>query len=417
MAMIAAGGTFFTSFAYGLISGGIMDIYNSIISFMSGVPIDLDAYMQSLGMRLAINIAVSCISYAADALSKAMEWKGLMRVTEWEGLGGLKEQYGTMANFMGTQVVYNLALIGIGTIIQNAGKNYLKKNMGDIEREICAAIDNLLYLKSKALVSLFASDAAEKGKRFERLLVRAFEISKNYHTTYGGVKAAIRDSIIPKVVNSVGILPGLGTAAVIAAGQAYEGYLRYQELIPDFIDLFNEAVDTESSGALTPTDIMMLKLRETYGESEESELHKYLLDMKFFDSSDANYNFYQNCEKLVTFEFENFENRKEAVFQSCLYVSEKMSPDFSSEKQMLLAEKLKYIVLGNAKSMIRSEIIHPMGSFATGAFADYATDTIKDVAALDDITKRKQMAQDVYKKYNADRNYETGSNSQKDKNG
>lgn len=333
----------------------------------------MDNYLQSLGMRLAMNVITSCIAFAAHSLD-------LVHVKMWYGEGGVLETYKTMSSFIGTQFLYGAALVGIGTLMHNAGKNFLKKNMGEVEQEICAAIDALLRNRGQELRAIFASDSLEKGKRVEALFVSAYEISRNYYKRFGGVKKEVTNAVVSKVVHSAGILPALGASAALGAGMAINGYLNYKELIPDFVNAFDSAISSSAAGAIRSREIMNRKLRATFGTDTTTQLDAFLQRQGLFGEGQADFD-YDHCEKFKEVDFLEFGDKKSAVMSACESVSKLMNSATASVRTAELGDKLKYIVLGNAKNMIMSEIVSPLSGVATGYFANYATDWIKEAHA------------------------------------
>ena len=110
-----------TSLGYSMVAGGIGDILSSIVSLATGVPINMDDYLKAKGVSLAISIAAAGITYlASDLLS--------INIPDFA-----KD---SMSEFIMKEFAFQAALMGVGTLLQNAGKQVFNHNDGQIKDEI-----------------------------------------------------------------------------------------------------------------------------------------------------------------------------------------------------------------------------------------------------------------------------------------
>jgi preprotein translocase subunit SecA/LysM repeat protein len=370
VALFPIGGPFVTAFAYGLIAGGISDILSSMISVIQGIPIDLDGYLRSKAIGLAINVITAGIACIGASLSAELAIANVNINAP-----------GVLSNLLIQQLGYQVALMGVTALVQNAGNQIINSNDGNIEQSIRNAIGDLLLEHKEELKVIFASDEVEGTKFLYKLLVSSYDISRDYAKRFNSDFAKVAKGVIPSAARTFGAFGGIGMAtgiAVTAASAAVNvgmGLIKVDEATDDFAENFAQTIKNTASSISSRSKYMMQNLLKNSFPGEVSSMMMLLEANSFVTNQDIDY---QNCNRIDQFSMQQYEESRKAIKSACQKIQRLMSDKHMLSYQINLHDSLSKVVFGHIKGMVKADIVAPLANFIGSMAGDYAMDAIKN---------------------------------------
>ena len=353
-----------------MIAGGISDILSSVIYLIQGTPIDLDGYLRSKAIGLAINVITAGIAFIGAAISPALTIANVNI-----------NAAGVLSNLLIEQLGYQVVLMGVAALVQNAGNQILNSNDGNIEQSIRNAIGDLLLEHKEELKVIFASDEVEGTRLLYKLLVSSYDISRDYAKRFNSDFAKVAKRVIPSAARTFGALGGVGMAtgiavtAVSAAVNVGMGLIKVDEATDDFAENFAQTIRNTASSISARSKYMMQNLLENSFPGQGSSMMLLFETNNFVTHLDIDH---KNCNRIEQFSLQQYEANRQAISSACKKIAQLMSDEHMLAYQMNLHDSLSKVVFGHIKGMVKADIVAPLANFIGSLAGDYAMDALKN---------------------------------------
>lgn len=374
---------FSQSLGIGLISSGVGDIIQSIVSIASGNPIDIAAFLQNKAVSVAVILVTSMVaSYFNISVIKD--------ATKFSITKEILKQFAVQS-----------ALLGAGVVIERL-TSVVIDDKEDTEHKVSEMIHRLLgdHQVREQLKLLFAADRIRRdGIQVRSLLKEAYSISIDYSTKFlhqtKDFKQAytiVSQAASPIITPVAQLIAGTATSTALAGF----GYFNYLDAANDFENAYRHQITEQLNRMSFRSRGMMQKVIETHFDPIiASGLNKTLHQQGWFlvDWIDIDY---QHCEKLSMLDFGEWKAFQEATQLACEMVREELTSETLAEVQMTsLEDNLKKIVYGNIRKQFRSDVV----SNAASAIGRLTSQTIAENVAefIDDLTMQDEVKLEMKK--------------------
>jgi len=352
VALMGAGGPAFIGFlGAGLIGQGIGDIVSAGLAAITGNPIDMDNYIKSKGLGLAITVITAGLGHIAVGLEII---KPLDKLATGEIFSHLR---------MG--LVSDVGVRGMSTVLGGIAGSIYESNSGEVERDVKESIGRLIDAHIKDLIIIFASDDSEKKKsRLKELEEQAHKITSDYSTRFKGEAVTVMTGAIsgflgllasPKHPNAFATAGGTGMNVAL-------GLIKTLEATNDFRDKFGKFISGVAKGL--GTRAMMEQGLTDLGPAfagKVADIMKVLATNGFVTDKDIQY---ESCGSIASFNLGSFKDKSSQITGACNNVATLMrqatqQADIDDHKR-----EISNIVFTSLTGIIKPEIIDPLARFA-----------------------------------------------------
>ncbi len=255
-----------------LIAQGILELVQIGISIDKGIPIDLEQFVKSKGIGIAVAIITAGIAQGLDKMMPSvLDKSGNMvswsteNVAGWKGLA----QGVSKATFIkeGIQSALKMSAImaAVDATSRYVANQYMKKNDGSIEDDIEDTIKAVLSGYSEEITKILLNDAFNnkfKGqasdKEMKKIIDEALHIIAHYASQ--GTARQVVSGVAGKVSSFFGAIPG----AIANLADAAVGYNKAREAVSELEAELKSAIIKLANKVSATKQIMEEKLMQDF---------------------------------------------------------------------------------------------------------------------------------------------------------
>ncbi|CAL7964042.1 Protein translocase subunit SecA (modular protein) [Gammaproteobacteria bacterium] len=367
-------GVLLQSFAISLISKGVGDIIQSIVSTATGKPIDLGDYLNSTAMSIGISLAVAGVLYFVDRLAQGLDIAE--RISEVA-----KSLKNAKMAFAGKDFLLQATTGTLGTLLGKLGDKFVDEK--DIQAETQKAVDDLVNYFNGVLKNIFATDIF--NGRFSagsvNLTTSLYNlINKVVHdcerwlhdpvTTFGvGIVENVAGNIAGKI-GKVGEITGWGnlikTGTNVAMGSV-KNFKALGKMIDGIKAAIQEVVGMVPKSGKMMTD--MLASANVFGNDIGDKLAVALNSQGYILNGEIN----GECSNLNNVQLnETLSSYKPGIVEACESVKKLLFADEYTTQYDVLKNYIIDHIANAISSIQKNEIVQPVANGAALEAAEVA---------------------------------------------
>jgi len=278
--MLPAGG-FLGVLATSLIAQSVLELVQIGISIDKGIPIDLEQFVKSKGIGIAVAIITAGIAQGLDKVMApvtetlstgekvTMSW-ATKNIAGWQGLAGGVSK----ATFIkeGIQGALKMSAImgAVDTTSRYVANQYMKKNDGNIEEDIEEAIKEVLSSHNEEITKILLNDefnskfkSHPSDQELRKIVVEALNIIANY-ASQGSARQVV-SGVAGKVSSFFGAIPG----AIANLADAAIGYNKASKAVDELKEKLRNVIRKFANNLRTTKQIMEEKLMQDFPKDAE----------------------------------------------------------------------------------------------------------------------------------------------------
>jgi hypothetical protein len=424
--LISTGGPFLSLLGKGLVFQGIGDCFSVVRAVIEGEPIRMEDFLKSKAIGVGIAILTAGIAYtgvnagwfsvesvygsnavkaAAEATQDVANQYGLKWSSDMAAQNALKSSVtatqaaGAMGNMTGEvikgAVTSSLIAEGVKEVADIGIKEYLKKNDGDIERDIADELNTLFNDYTEDIVSILASDIWGNRDILKReLLQDAGDIMRKYER--GNTAMKIGKSVTNSAIGYG--MPGWAAGVTNASINVGSGAYKSLQAAEKFSQKFVGSIKEKAGKRKTTYAMFESRLQESYKHEWQDIIIKMRQYAGEFGQTEISY---ANCDRYSGVELGS-EKKTAALVNICEEIAAVMEKA-STESLALFKAQLQDDLLGRIRGVYKNEMFHPTFDFVKflgeGAWDNYKEK--KQEEAQKEQEKKEQAAKDKKQKKNS----------------
>ena len=266
--MLPAGG-FLGVIGTSLIAQSVLELVQIGISIDKGIPINLDQFIKSKGIGVAVAIITA-------GIAKGLESSGIVAAESIPGFQGLEKGANAIqkAAFIKTGVFNALKMSAVMGAVDATSRyvanEYMKKNDGSIEEDIKEAIEAVLLSHSEEITKILLNDEFNnkfKGRASEQEIKKVVDEALKIITNYAsqGTARQLVSGVAGKVSSFFGAIPG----AIANLADAAVGYTKASEAVDELKERLEGKISKIASKAKATKELMEEKLMQDFPKDAE----------------------------------------------------------------------------------------------------------------------------------------------------
>ena len=284
--MLLPAGGFAGVLAMSLITQSMQELIQIGISIHADIPVDLQQFVESKGMGLAVAIITAGIAEGLASI-KGPDW-AINNIAGFEAGGSVMGRVGGAA-------IDAVMMQGVAAVTQKIGEEAIELNDDSIKKDIKKAIEEVLESNREEVTKIllndkynnrFKGDASDKEMR--KIVDKSLKIVGDYAKRE--MPRNIASSLSSKLGGAFGVIPGLVASSVDIG----VGFFKSKEAVNKLKKELEGIIIQQAQTVIGTKNMMNEMLKEDFREDAKFIMDKITGDLLINGDIDIDYN---NCNK------------------------------------------------------------------------------------------------------------------------
>jgi hypothetical protein len=338
-----------------LIVSGVSDIFASVKSVITGMPIDLQQYLTAKGIELAVTYIMIGIDNAKQALTGAKEVGKQTAANQATKEVSKKAAKEALIEGVKREFAKRAIITGIAYVTEVVLDKGLRNHAHSIEESVRQDVANLInHYTPQIELALFCDEIAGAPLLQNELRTQALQLLKQYQSKY---HSASRDIIKGVAENTASrINPGLGVA--FKAADIGHSISQISKVTKDFSSDFGQYLADAAKHWTLPEDMLRQKLAQSFPKADVDNIMRKMMQHQIVRNRHV-----VNCPGLAPEHVKEYHAKFKLILDLCFTV-EKADKSDKRERLTVLKEQLSDVIASAIIRLIQGEVIAPLSSMA-----------------------------------------------------